>query len=115
MAFFSNAPNNPQPKNADDIQNPPEVFSINPSPSSIDGLRYVAKPMTREWREAYDSQLLIPIRYNGDMYAMSGPLSSCIENPLKNHAFFPTHPRHRPIGCAKKLRDDPEDATPANQ
>ena len=46
---------------------------------------------------------------------MSGPLSTCIENPMKNRAFFPTHPRLKPIGCAKKPRDDPEDATPANQ
>ena len=75
MAFLSNAPNNPQPKNADDVQKPPEVFSTNPPSSSID--RYVAEPMTKEWREAYDYQLLIPIRYGGDMYVMSGPLSSC--------------------------------------
>ena len=46
---------------------------------------------------------------------MSGLLSSCVENPMKNRAFFPTHPRLRTIGCAKKPRDDPEDATPANQ
>ena len=49
------------------------------------------------------------------MHAMSGPLSACIENPKKNNAFFPTHPRLKPIGCTKKPRDEPEDATPANQ
>ena len=55
------------------------------------------------------------MRYDEKMYAIFGPLSSCVENPLKNRAFFPTHPRLRPIGCAKKPREDPEDATPANQ
>ena len=111
MAFLSNAPNNPQPKNTNDVQKPPEIFSTNPLSSSTN--RYIAKPM-REWREAYDSQLLIPVKYGGNMYAMSGPLSSCVENPLKNSAFFPTHPRLKPIGCAKKPRADAEDATAAN-
>ena len=71
--------------------------------------------MAKEWRDAYDSQLFIPVRYSRKMYAMSGPLSKCFENLKQNRNFFPTHPRLRPIGCAKKLRNDPEDATPANQ
>ena len=112
MAFLSKDPNNPQPKNANKVQKPPEIFSINPPSSSTN--RYIIEPMG-EGREAYDSQLLIPVRYGGKMYAMSGPLSSCAENPLKNGAFFPTHPRLKPIGCAKKPRADAEDATPANQ
>ena len=49
------------------------------------------------------------------MYAMSGPLSTCFENPKQNKNFFPTHPRLKPIGCAKKPGNDPEDATPSNQ
>ena len=71
--------------------------------------------MAKEWRDAYDSQLLIPVRYSGKMYAMFGPLSKCFEYPKQNRNFFLTHPRLRPIGYAKKLRDDPEDATPTNQ
>ena len=90
MAFLSNAPNNPQPKNADDVQKPPEVFSTNPSSSSTN--RYIAEPM-REWKEAYDSQLLIPLRYGRNMYAMSGPLSSCIKNPLKKPRLFSYTPK----------------------
>ena len=49
------------------------------------------------------------------MYAMSGPLSVCFENPKQNNAFSPTHPRLKPIGCAKKPINEPIDATPANQ
>ena len=115
MDFLSNAPNNPKPKNVSDVQRQPEIFPTSSPPASIEGLRFVSEPMTKERREAYNSHLLIPIRYSKDIYAMSGPLSAYIENPTKNRAFFLTHPRLKPIGCAKKPRNDPEDATPANQ
>ena len=67
MAFLSNAPNNPKTKNVSDLQRQPEVFSTSHIPISIGERRVVSEPMTREWREAYDSQLLIPVKYFGHM------------------------------------------------
>ena len=99
MPFLSNAPNNPKTKDASNSQEQPEVFATSSIHALTGERKFVLEPMTKEWCDSYNSQVLIPVRYSGQMYAMSGPLSACIENPKQNITFFPTHPRLKPIGC----------------
>ena len=91
MAFLSNAPNNPKTKDASDPPQQPEIFATSFVPASFGERRFVSEPMTKEWRDAYNSQVLIPVRFSRKTYAMSGPLSAGVENPKQNHTFFPTH------------------------
>ena len=73
------------------------------------GMRRVLEPMGEAERETYGSQLLIPVGYSNQVFAMSGPLSTCITDPTKIEGFFPAHAALKPIGCSKKAKDDTED------
>ena len=86
----------------------PKIFSTVPTVNSK-GMRRVPEPLGTAERETYSSQLLIPVGYSNQVFAMSGPLSACIADPTKIKSFFPVLEALKPVGCSKKATDDNED------
>ena len=107
MASRTRAPNAPRASILSKTAQP-ETFSTAPVVNSM-GMRRVPEPMGDAERKTYGSQLLIPVGYSNQVFAMSGPLSTCITDPTKIEGFFPAHEALKPIGCSKKAKDDTED------